>query len=428
MPRYVLAHTTDDGHFIPMSTVATKFVDRGLDVTLVTTSQFDERARDTGARVVLSGGLTERRVADRQADRDALSPGPEQLNFDIKSTFLDPVPDQFAAISAEVGRDTGEPVVLIADEVYAGAWPFALGAPGPRPAAVITLGMLVMLNYSTDVAPFGMKLPPDASSDGRAANAERYTGFRSLFAPAQERLAQVMEQVGAPQEPASFFDAAVLMTDRYLQLCPPGLEYPRSDLSASVRFIGSLPSSPRSDRPLPSWWPDVEAADRVVVVTQGTLQTHDLGALVQPTLDGLAGEDVLVVATTGPAGAVLEKLPANARAVEFIPFDQLLPHADVLVTNGGFGGVTKALAHGVPIVACGATEDKPEVAARVAWSGVGIDLGGERPDPETVREAVLHVLRQPSYAEAAARLKAENDLHHPYDEILAAADEVIAGL
>ena len=43
----------------------------------------------------------------------------------------------------------------------------------------------------------------------------------------------------------------------------------------------------------------------------------------------------------------------------------LLPRTDVLVTNGGYGGVQQALAHGVPLVVAGRTEDKVEVAARV---------------------------------------------------------------
>ena len=36
-----------------------------------------------------------------------------------------------------------------------------------------------------------------------------------------------------------------------------------------------------------------------------------------------------------------------------------------MLTNGGYGGVQYALAHGVPLVVAGDTEDKPEVAARV---------------------------------------------------------------
>ena len=51
-----------------------------------------------------------------------------------------------------------------------------------------------------------------------------------------------------------------------------------------------------------------------------------------------------MVATTG--GAPVESLgplPANARAAEFLPYDELLPLVDVMVTNGGFGGVHFAL-------------------------------------------------------------------------------------
>lgn len=96
-------------------------------------------------------------------------------------------------------------------------------------------------------------------------------------------------------------------------------------------------------------------------------------------LEGLAGEDVLVaVATGGRPAASLPPLPANARAAEFLPYDDLLPKTDVYVTNGGYGGVQYALRHGVPIVAAERHEDKPEVIARVAWSGVGRRISADQ--------------------------------------------------
>jgi hypothetical protein len=62
-----------------------------------------------------------------------------------------------------------------------------------------------------------------------------------------------------------------------------------------------------------------------------------------------------------------------------------LPKADVLVTNGGYGGVHFALAHGVPIVSAGRTEDKVDVCARAAWSGVGLDLKVHIPKPKQIK-------------------------------------------
>jgi UDP:flavonoid glycosyltransferase YjiC (YdhE family) len=71
------------------------------------------------------------------------------------------------------------------------------------------------------------------------------------------------------------------------------------------------------------------------------------------------------------------------------------------VTNGGYGGITNALAHGVPIISGGISEDKPEVSNRVAHAGVGINLKTARPSPEKVRQAVREILQTPRYREKA---------------------------
>ncbi len=99
-------------------------------------------------------------------------------------------------------------------------------------------------------------------------------------------------------------------------------------------------------------------------------------------------------------------LPDNARAAEYLPYDELLPKTNVYVTNGGYGGVQYALRYGVPIVTSSGQEDKPEVAARVAWSGVGIRLKSETPTPIAVRKAVHTALNDPRYREAAKRIAA----------------------
>jgi UDP:flavonoid glycosyltransferase YjiC (YdhE family) len=101
------------------------------------------------------------------------------------------------------------------------------------------------------------------------------------------------------------------------------------------------------------------------------------------------------------------RLPDNARAAEFLPYEQLLPRTDVVVSNGGFGGVQQALSYGLPLVVAGATEDKPEVAARVAWSGAGVNLRTGAPSPARVRRAVRSVLTEPRYRGAAQRLQLE---------------------
>jgi UDP:flavonoid glycosyltransferase YjiC (YdhE family) len=123
-----------------------------------------------------------------------------------------------------------------------------------------------------------------------------------------------------------------------------------------------------------------------------------------PTLQALASENVLVVATIFDRSidSILpDEIPANARITSFIPHPQLLPHVDVMITNGGFNGVQMALANGVPLIGAGKSEDKPEICARIEWLGAGIDLKTDKPAPEQIRVAVGKVLADRSYKNRA---------------------------
>jgi UDP:flavonoid glycosyltransferase YjiC (YdhE family) len=148
-----------------------------------------------------------------------------------------------------------------------------------------------------------------------------------------------------------------------------------------------------------------------VHVTQGTVSNAVVDDLLVPAVRGLADEDVLVVAATGrdpaPLLAALGTPPANLRVAPFLPYDRLLPRTAAMVTNGGYGGVHAALRHGVPLVVGGRTEEKVEVAARVAWSGAGIDLKAQRPRPAAVRGAVRRVLTEPRFRAGAAAIGAD---------------------
>ena len=163
-------------------------------------------------------------------------------------------------------------------------------------------------------------------------------------------------------------------------------------------------------------------------MTQGTLDNADLGRLLLLTIDALSHDDVLVVGTTGGPDPEPFRagLPANARLERFIPHDVLLPRVDAMVTNGGYGGVQQALAHGVPLVVAGDSEDKPEVAARVQWSGAGINLHTGRPSEAMVSRSVRRVLARPSYRERARALQEEIAASDPLGDITAALADLCA--
>jgi UDP:flavonoid glycosyltransferase YjiC (YdhE family) len=146
-----------------------------------------------------------------------------------------------------------------------------------------------------------------------------------------------------------------------------------------------------------------------------------------PAIRALAGEAALVVVTTGgPVDELVSafdgKLPDNVRAAQFIPYAELMPHVDLLITNGGYGTVQHALSCGIPIVVAGATEDKPEVAARIAWSGTGVRLRRQNPPVQDLAAAIRSVQSDPGYRARAGALAQEM---RSYDAPRAAADLLV---
>jgi UDP:flavonoid glycosyltransferase YjiC (YdhE family) len=108
----------------------------------------------------------------------------------------------------------------------------------------------------------------------------------------------------------------------------------------------------------------------------------------------------------------------------FIPFDRLLPKVDVLVTNGGYGAVNHALSLGVPIVVVGESEDKDMVAARVGWTGAGINLRTRYASAEQIRNAVRAILTNRRYRDEAQRLRAKFSRYNALDELARTVDTV----
>ncbi|MBC8075436.1 MAG: glycosyl transferase, partial [Chloroflexales bacterium] len=272
-------------------------------------------------------------------------------------------------------------------------------------------GITALTLKSRDTAPFGLALPPDASTLGRLRNVMLHAAFQHLlFRDVNAYANKLRAELYLPPLQGGVLDA--FSPYLYLQTGTAAFEYPHSDLPPHVHFVGPLLPAPPQHVELPTWWADLERGQPVVVINQGTIAINS-NNLIVPALRALADEPVLVVATTGGASAedLGFAIPANARVAPFIPFGALLPHVNLMVTNGGYGGVQFALAHGVPLVVAGDTEEKPEIAARVAWSGAGINLKTGTPTPEQIRTAVRTALASPKYRQQAQRIQADYARH-----------------
>ncbi|MFK5633390.1 MULTISPECIES: glycosyltransferase [unclassified Ornithinimicrobium] len=223
---------------------------------------------------------------------------------------------------------------------------------------------------------------------------------RVVMREAQRRYAALRAELGLPRRDVPVLEAC-LSPVLHLHCGAPELEYPRADLPDHVHFVGALRPPVATDWQPPSWWSSVveEHGGDVVLATQGTLR-GDPGEVLRPTLEALRAAGRPGVLTTGSGdpgalggpGLVGDGAGGAGIAVEsFVPYERVLPHAGVFVTNGGWTGVLLALAHGVPVLQVGRTEEKADIGRRVEWAGAGIHLGAALPSQRQLRRALERV-------------------------------------
>ena len=405
MSKIIVAAPPIAGELAPLLELARGLAGRGHQITVLTGTRFrDEVEGSALAFRPLSGGADfDDRLFGELTERAELAPGPEQLNFDWVHAFVNPLPDQHAALQELLEQDPDQ--YLICNALFLGAVPPALGAPGRRPLRWVAVSAVPVALASRDTTFFG-PVPVAPGEDAAAANLAANAGFAGAMQPTRDRLNEILRSLGATETFPAFVDGIITVPDATAALTVAGFEFPRSDAPESLHLVGSLTPRRAADWQPPSWWSDLDGSRPVVVVTQGTMANRDLSQVIEPALTGLADLDVTVVAALGRELEALSiPLPANARAAEFIPFDALLPKADLYLTNGGAGGIHQALSAGVPVVVAGLTEDKPANAVRVAYHGLGLDLQTATPTPEALAEATEKVLKDAEIRENVQRLQ-----------------------
>jgi MGT family glycosyltransferase len=180
----------------------------------------------------------------------------------------------------------------------------------------------------------------------------------------------------------------------------PQLEYPRQ-WPAHVHLTGPMFFElPYPDLELPA------GAGALVLVAPSTAQDPE-ARLVRAALEALADEPVRVIATLNrmrPARRI--PVPANALLVDWLSYSQVLPQADLVVSHGGHGTSARALAAGVPVLACPDLGDMAENGARIAWAGAGLMLPRRMLGPATLRLAARRILGDARFAQRAGELAA----------------------
>jgi MGT family glycosyltransferase len=400
MSKVLIAAAPLAGHAGPMLIVAEFLHRQGHDVLFSSSDFFREKAEARDLRflpLVGNANYDYRQLGELIPGLRTFTSPIDLSNSYVKHMLGDRIPDQYRGMRKIIDEENVD--LVMTDVGFWGIFPLLLRNE-PRPP-VISCGTTAPMWH--DPA-FSILTGPDETPEGLKRNLEHSREWKEGRAPADIYVNEVLQKLGA-QVPGGFdlTDTMYSLPDLFLQLGAEEFEFPRHNKRPNLRFIGPILPESKSQMEIPL---SLDDSKPVVFVTQGTLANFDFDQLLNPALSGLAGEDVQVLATAG--GGPVEAIVASGNSIVegYIPYELILPKTSVFVTNGGYNGVQQALSYGVPVVSAGASEDKPQVCARVKWSGAGIDLETGAPTAEQISRAVIQVLRDPSYRDRAKVLGA----------------------
>ncbi|WP_114941253.1 glycosyltransferase [Mucilaginibacter endophyticus] len=408
--KILFACVPADGHFKPLSKVAKYYMDCGADVRWLVSDIYAAELAKLGIRhypLVKTLDINANNIADLVPEI--------RTNDHLRRMTLYRI--QYAKRSIEYYhdikaiRDSFQFDLMIVDSLFP-AIPFIkplLQVP------VVAIGVVPLAENSIDTAPYGLGLLPPKNDPERTLYKRLYQEMPNKTQEATEIFAELLQQEGIPYGGLTIENTLIKAADLYLQIGVPEFEYYRSDLGNNIKFIGSLLNiqSDKND----SWHDDrLKSYKKVALVTQGTVE-GDSTKLLEPTIAAFMNTDILLIVTTGGKSTMRLRemyLAPNVIVEDYIPFNQIMKHVDVYITNGGYGGATLSIMHRVPMITAGLHEGKNEICARVEHFGIGINLNTEHPAPERIREAFDEIAKSNNYKN---KISALADIYERYDSL-----------
>ena len=416
MSKIIMLIEPADGHFNPFIPIIKSLVARGHEIVCITGSRFKQKVE------LLDAHFSPLPAQWDPGEQEAYDFFPElknkkglaQIKFYLKHIMYDQVPDVLASLQA-VMQGFSADVVLCDTFMVAGNW---LSELDEIPS--VRLSVLPLSLPAKDMAPFGLGLLPGNSIATKLRNnVLNFLFEKLLFKDVQSHVNRIRKKVGLANFDKSFFIKGYEIPDLVLHTSTPLFEYSRHKVADNFSYIGPVLVAANAEYKMPDWWSKLDKSLPVILLTQGTV-AKDTDELIRPAIEALSGEPVNVIIVPVESGA-LNKLPENMYSEPYIPFGNLLPLVDIMISNGGLGGVQNALAHGIPVIIAGATEDKMEVAARVEYSGAGINLRTQSPSALDIKNAVRRILLQPEFKSKATELQAD---YAKYDAVKLAVEAI----
>ena len=423
MSKFLIITNPSPGHMYPLYPIASELVKSGHTVKWISGWAFKEKVENTGAEYIqmhpkFDRGKTE--LYDFFPELKKLK-GIAMIEFYYKNWLLRPVKYYVEQIEDILKDFHADAIIGDTFRMYA---VFVTERVGP-PFAMINV--LPLMYPSKDVPPVGMGILPGSSFFSKVKESTlRFIVYKIIYRSSKKYCNKIRSDLGLPKYKRFFILEGCDRSALLIQPTVPSFEYyPRPKLPKTAHFIGPIIVEPDPNFVPPDWWGKVISGDKkVILINQGTI-AKTIDHLIVPSIEALKNEDVIVVAVPVKKNQ-LDDLPPNTFVDEFIPFGNLLPYVDVVITNGGCGGVQNVLAHGIPLIIAGATEDKMEVSARVKYSQTGINLKTSNPTPVKILEAVKQVLSNPIYRENAEKFRDESKKYNAPQMAVRLLEEMVS--
>ncbi len=402
MCRIVVLTVPVEGHFNPFVPIIEALVERGHEVVCFAGRKFQNRVEKAGATFQPPPEKWDTSIKDTYDVFPELKnkSGLAQVKSYFKHVIFDPAPDLLNILKSQI--EDFKPDLLVSDTfLVVGSFITELYRISSVRISLVPLSL-----PGRNIPPVGLGLLPGRNMVSKLRNKLIQWIFNELlFKDVQKYGNGIRKRVGLPPYDKSIFIKGFESSDLVMHTSIPAFEYPRDEFPENFRFIGPVLTPPSTGYQKPEWWPDIEKNLPVVLINQGTV-AKSCDDLILPAIEALKDEKIIILAVPVKQGEIMN-LPDNIHVEPYIPFGNILPYVDLLITNGGFGGAQSALAHGIPVIIAGATEDKMEVAARLEFSGAGINLRKQKPTSQDIRKAFRKIMTDPSFKRRAQELQAD---------------------
>jgi len=172
------------------------------------------------------------------------------------------------------------------------------------------------------------------------------------------------------------------------------------DFPDHYQFVGPSIAARSQDTPFP--WDELREGCRVLV-SLGTVNPKRGMRFYRALVEALAQEPLQVILSAPQE--LLPELPDNFLVRDYLPQLELLPRVHAVLCHAGQNTVSESLSHALPLVVTPIKDDQGFIASQVVDSGAGLRVRFGRIRAPEIREAVRRVLDEPSFREAAGRIK-----------------------